>query len=70
MRLGIYTSILRRRISAWNAELDVRVRRARVLMSSLEQSREMRTSSQRAPPLIISFALTSVKIFFLMEYSH
>lgn len=57
--VSTYTSILKRRISAWNVELDVRVRRARALISSLEQSREIRTSSQRAPPLIMSFALVS-----------
>jgi hypothetical protein len=52
-------SIRNRRISDLKVELEFKVRRARVLMSSREQSREIRTSSQSAPPLIISFAFTS-----------
>ena len=34
-------------------------------MSSREQSREMRTSSQRAPPVIMSFAFTSATFIIL-----
>ena len=52
-------SIRNRCISDLKVELEFKVRRARVLMSSREQSREIRTSSQSAPPLIISFAFTS-----------
>lgn len=48
-----------RRNSALNVETELRVRRARFRMSSREQSREIRTSSHRAPPLIKSFAFTS-----------
>lgn len=45
--------------SDWKVGLEVRVRCASVLMSSREQSREMRTISHKAPSLIISFAFTS-----------
>lgn len=53
-------SIRNRRISARKVGLECKIRRARVLISSREQSLEMRTSSQRAPPLIMSLAFTSV----------
>ena len=43
-----------------NVETELRVRRARFRMSSREQSCEIRTSSQRAPPPIKSFEFTSV----------
>lgn len=58
----IYNSILNRRSSVWKVGLEVSVLWARVLMSSLEHSCEMRTSSHRAPPLIMSFAFTSAII--------
>ena len=45
--------------SLWKVGLEFSVLFARVLMSSREQSREIRTNSQRAPPLIMSFAFTS-----------
>lgn len=54
-----YTSICNRRNSDLNGGIEVRVRRPRFLMSSRIQSLEIRTSSQRAPPLIMSFAFTS-----------
>lgn len=52
-------SIRNRRISDRKAGLELNVRRARLFMSSREQSCEIRTSSQRAPPLIMSLAFTS-----------
>ena len=54
-----HNSIRNRRISARNTGLEFKVRRARLLMSSREQSRDIRTNSQRAPPFIMSFAFTS-----------
>lgn len=52
-------SIRNLRISALKVGLEFKVLRARFLMSSREQSREIRTSSHSAPPPIMSFALTS-----------
>lgn len=52
-------SIRSRFNSAKKVGLEVKVRCARLLMSSLVQPREMRTSSHKAPPPIISFAFTS-----------
>jgi hypothetical protein len=52
-------SIRSRRISDRKVGLELNVLWARLFMSSREQSCEIRTSSQRAPPLIMSFAFTS-----------
>lgn len=52
-------SIRNRRISDRKAGLERNVLQARLLMSSRVQSCEIRTSSHRAPPLIMSFAFTS-----------
>nr|CAB3469431.1 unnamed protein product [Digitaria exilis] len=41
--------------------LDVNVRYANILISSLEQSLDIRTSSHKAPSLIMSFEFTSAK---------
>lgn len=67
-----YISILKRLSSAWKVGLEVRVRRARLLMSSREQSRDMRTSSQSAPPAIMSFTFTSAdKMYIYLQcYFH
>lgn len=48
-------------ISDWRVGLDVSVRYASILMSSREQSLEIRTSSQSAPSLTISLAFTSAE---------
>jgi hypothetical protein len=48
-------------ISASRVGLDVNVRYAKFLISSREQSLEIRTSSHRAPSLIMSFEFTSAK---------
>lgn len=55
----IHKTIRKRRNSAWNVGLMVKVLCARLLMSSREQSREIRTNSHKAPPLIMSFAFIS-----------
>ena len=58
----IYSTLFcsERLISGWNAGLEISVSRARILMSSLEQSLETRTNSPIAPPLIMSLAFASV----------
>lgn len=64
-----YKTIFKRLISAWKVGLPANVRCASVLISSLEQSLEMRTSSHRAPPIIMSFAFASAMLEIWEELS-